>query len=139
MQDLLVFEKESDKPFFIQFVVAGPKVYAIIYVKDISVFDTDVRKLVNKLKDSVDDRAKTYAVEYHGGWEMYDDEIATFDKAGQLEEYIEQLKHTTPGFGKMMERMSIEDCLQVVRQYKYTFYEADTSSLFKSRTMKLVT
>lgn len=138
-QDLLTFEKSHTKPFFIQFVVSGPKIYGMVYVKDISVFDESVKQFINGLKDKSASKAKNKLVEFVGGDEVYDAEIAQFDKPGQLEAYLEEVKRSMPGLGKLMEDLSKEECLAVAREFKYTFYEVDTGKLFSSRTMRLVT
>ena len=137
MQDMLTFENELDKPFFVQFVVSGSKVYAVVYTRDVSLFNAEMKKLTNDLKDSVLMDAKAYMVKAYGE-ERYQDKISTFEDNEQFEQFLQQLKLNTPGLGKLMQKLSIEACMRVVRQFKYTFYAGDMKHMFKPTTLTLL-
>lgn len=78
----------------------------MVYLKDISVFDESVKQFINGLKDKSASKAKNKLVEFVGGDEVYDAEIAQFDKPGQLEAYLEEVKRSMPGLGTLMEDLS---------------------------------
>jgi hypothetical protein len=137
MQDLMTFEDAKTKPFFIQFVVSGSKVYAMVYVKGVSTFNTAMKTYANQLKDASYQVAKEKLIKQAGGPEAWVEETAKFDTEEAMQEWIAELKRRTSGFGKLMETLSIRDCIDVARRYNYAFYEADTSSLLNSRTMAL--
>ncbi len=136
MQDMLTFENELGKPFFIQFVVSGSRVYAVIYTRDVSRFDAEMKRLTNQLKDSVLERAKAYMVEAYGE-ERYLDKITSFENYEDAEAFLQELKLSTPGLGPLMQKLSIEACMRIVRDFKYSFYAGDMKSAFKSSTLVL--
>jgi hypothetical protein len=138
MQDMRVFESELTKPLFVQFVVSGSMVYAVVYIRGTSVFSGEMKQLTNQLKDSIVANAKDDMVEKYGRV-RYDETLSTFGSNEEFEQFLKELKLKTPKLGKLMQELSIQACLELVRKYQYAFYVGDMSKLMGSNTLRLQT
>lgn len=136
MQDLLTFEHELMKPFFMQFVVSGSKVYAVVYTRGLSIFGDEMKAMANQLKDSSVQEAKAYMLKKFGE-DRYMDKISSFGSNQEAEKFLLDLKLSTPGLGKMMEKLSIEACMRIALRFKYAFYTGDVESFYSSSTLSL--
>jgi hypothetical protein len=127
LQDMLTFEHEiqAKKPFFVQFVASGPKIYAVIYVKGLSTFSEDMKKFANELKDKAPEEAKAFMIKkYFGDQDKYYDKLASFAEEEDAEKFVKNLKKD-PAVLKILDKVSRESLLRVTRQFRYAFYEGD--------------
>ena len=123
MQDLLTFAKTSDRKSFIQFVVSGPKVYAMVYSKGHSRWDGTVAKYLNTRKDASEESTRDLLYQAAGGAEEYMKVMSSVESEKQAEEYLERLRKEVKNYGKHMEEVAFQECAAFAKQFKYVFIQ----------------
>ena len=137
MQDLLTFEQETDKTVFMEFVVSGQKLYAMVSRTGWSRFGDAVRGFANTKKDQISAEATDYAIKKNFRSDTeYQDKLSSFNDQIQVNRFFDDLKKRTPGFGKKMEELSISSCAEFARRFGYGFYSGKTDG-FGGRKLHL--
>lgn len=128
LQDMLTFEDQVHfkKPFFLQFVSSGPKIYAVNYIRGLSVFNEAMKKLTNELKDVAPGEAKAYMInKYFGSEDRYLDKLGEFATSQEAEEFLKKLK-MDPKVLAILDKVSRQSLMRVVRTFRYPFYEGSS-------------
>jgi hypothetical protein len=128
LQDMLTFEDQQrfGKPFFLQFVSSGPKIYAVNYIRGLSVFNAQMQRMCNELKDVAPGEAKDYMInKFFGSADAYYDKLGTFATTQEAEKFINQLK-MDKGVLKILDSLSRQALMRVVRTFRYPFYEGSS-------------
>jgi len=132
MQDLAKFADTRTKPYFFQFVVSGPRIYAMVQVNGVSVWDATVTPFLFNRHHEQEGQMLGAVVAAAGGEDAY---VARRDALGpnpeDYEPLITQLK-TQANIGKLMQTLSIENCTAFAQTYHYFFYVGEDTFLTKT-------
>jgi hypothetical protein len=125
MYDLLTFKDVADRKIFIQFVVSGPKLYAMVFRHGWSRVSDAVQKFAGDRynHDQAEGWAHVVRKNFRNENEYYD-KMPTSDEHSK-DVWKDQLKRQA-GFGKKMEELSIASCTEFARQFGYGFYIGKT-------------
>jgi hypothetical protein len=125
--DLKHFEDTKDRGFFIQFVASGSMVYAMVYVKGRSTWDDGVEKYLGEMLIEDQEAAKIPFYELVGGKNgLAEKLIEAADKGdgepAAAEAYLDTLKKQVPGYGAIMEKISVDNCKKFADKWGYGFF-----------------
>jgi hypothetical protein len=127
MQDLLNFGNVTDRKLFMQFVVSGQKLYAMLFRAGWSRFNADVQKFANFKKCEMDDESRNYLAQKNfRNRAEFDDKMGSFTDYNAAVRWLDEMKLGTVGLGKKMEELSISACHDFARQFGYGFYIGKT-------------
>lgn len=122
--DLKHFGNFKDRDSFIQFVAAGPMVYAMIYLRGESVWNDDVDTHLDRAKQEMEDANSAPLWEKAGGHEAFLDGrvwAQANDEEGGSEKYTEALRKQVPNYGKIVEQNSLDFCTKFAKGWGYQF------------------
>jgi len=133
MEDLKNFRKTVDKPFWIQFVVAGPWLYAMVQVPGVSKWDNSVTAFLDA-RTGIEFRQMTERLESWAGgrdkWQAKKDVLAEADgkaKAGvplQSGPFVIESKNKAR-MGTLMQELSVRHCAEFAREYNFFFFAGE--------------
>ena len=131
MDDLWNFRKTVTKPYWIQFVVSGTWLYALVQVNGVSKWDNTVQGFLAERGD-VEVGRMTEAIEKLVGgpakWKAMKEKVALLeDKVkyeGLLAEYKDKAK-----VGPLMQNLSVKHCAEFARAYNFCFYTGQGNTL----------
>jgi len=131
MQDLAKFADTRAKPYFFQFVVSGPQIYAMVQVNGVSVWDDTVRGFLGGRQGDEEGQMFDAVVNYVGGEKKW---LELTAKAGGdtdpdartklYEEYKPKAK-----IGPLMQNLSVKHCAEFARRYNFFFYTGQDGTL----------
>jgi hypothetical protein len=122
IQDLLLFEEFSKWPHAFEFVVSGPRLYVMVCIHGVSIWNADVKKYLGDRLGAVEYKAKQLLYSAAGGqaaWESGVDELPPENDA--MEKYRRSVMARMPDFGKRMEDISMSECLSFAKKFNYGF------------------
>jgi hypothetical protein len=124
-QDLRKFKDTQDRPYFIQLVVCGPVIYAMVQVKGVSVWDDSASGFLGKLQGVEEGAMLGAIVDALGSEEAYlaRREPVQGDAEG-LDRVMTELKDEA-NVGGLMQTMSIRSCTAFAKAYTYFFYAGE--------------
>jgi hypothetical protein len=132
MQDLAKFADTRTKPYFFQFVISGPRIYAMVQVNGVSVWDPTVAPFLSNRHHDQEGQMLGAVVAAAGGEAAY---VARRDALGpnpeDHEPLMTQLK-TQANIGKLMQPLSIQNCTAFAQTYHYFFYVGEDTFLTKT-------
>lgn len=127
VQDLLTFGDLTDRILFIQFVVSGPKLYAMIFRAGWSKFGDAVQKFAYDKNCEIDVESRNYLAQKNfRNRAEFDQKMASFTDYNAAVLWLDELKRRTVGLGKKMEEFSISACHDFARRFGYGFYIGQT-------------
>ncbi len=127
MEDLLTFKDEADRTMFIQFVVSGPKLYAMVFRHGWSRVGDPVQGFALDKRGEIMAEADKHLKKGIGDDEYFRKmgEFAATGNTTGANVWLNELKSRT-GFGKKMEELSISACKGFARRFGYGFYIGKT-------------
>lgn len=127
MMDLAKFADTRDRPYFFQFVASGPRTYAMVQVRGVSLWDDTVGPFLTKRNAEEEGEMLVAARKAAGGDSTFDMRKSTYvnndDEAG-YEAWLTQLK-TQANVGSLMQTLSMQNCAAFARQYHYFFFSGE--------------
>jgi hypothetical protein len=124
MSDLRNFADTASRPFWMQFVVSGPWIYAMVQVNGVSILDATADAFFID-RTNVEGNAITDAVlEAAGGAEKLNKRIADLgvDPSPEQGEALSDKFKTIAQVGAIMQRLSVKHCAEFARAYNFLFY-----------------
>lgn len=134
MQDLQKFADTQIKPYFFQFVVSGPRIYAMVQVNGVSVWDNTVRGSLATRHGEQENQMRAAIVAAAGGEDAYQervDALGPYPDPDAYDALMTQLK-TEAGIGKLMQTVSIQNCTDFAQTYHYFFYAGEETFLTRT-------
>jgi len=131
MQDLAKFADTRAKPHFFQFVVSGPRMYAMVQVNGVSVWDDTVTGFLGKRHGDEEAQMLAAIVDAAGGEDAYQarrDAFGDYPQASDIEALLTELK-TRANVGKLMQTLSMQNCAAFALTYHYFFYAGEGTFL----------
>lgn len=123
-EDLRHFGDFADRNSFVQFVAAGPMVYAMIYVYRESVWNEEVDAYLVDAATAMTDANSAPLWEKAGGRDAFLDGRVWAQKAdedGGSEKYTANLRKQVPDYGKIVEQNSLDFCVRFAKTWGYQF------------------
>lgn len=137
MEDLWNFRKTVNKPYWIQFVVAGTWLYAMVQINGVSKWDNSIPQFRSDRTD-VEVRQMTNMIEKRAGgtdkWDALKHEAAEADlRAGKGDElryeaFIAEWKNKAK-IGPLMQELSVRHCAEFAWEYNFLFYTGQGTTL----------
>ena len=134
MQDLAKFADTRAKPYFFQFVVSGPRIYAMVQVNGVSVWDATVSGFLGGRHGDQEGQMLGAVVTAAGGEAAYLARRAAFGPdpdPADIDELMTELK-VQANMGKLMQTLSMQNCAAFAQRYHFTFYAGENTFLTKT-------
>jgi len=131
MQDLANFADTRAKPYFFQFVVSGPQIYAMVQVNGVSKWDNTMQNFRNSRQQAEEDGMIDAVVHYAGEakWlEMTTKASQQTDPVAARVKLFEEYKAKAK-IGPLMQNLSVKHCAEFARQYNFFFYTGQDGTL----------
>ena len=131
MQDLAKFADTRARPFFFQFVVSGPQMYALVQVNGVSKWDGTVQKFLSSRHKAEEDRMFDAVVDYVGGeneWLELTAKAGGDTNPAARTKLYEEYKPKAE-IGPLMQNLSVTHCAEFARQYNFFFYTGQGAPL----------
>lgn len=124
MMDLANFAGTRTKPYFFQFVASGTRIYAMVQIGGMSVWDNTTGPYLTARNGDETREMQAMLSNAAGGESAYMMRERTYgnnqDTAGAAA-WLKQLK-TEANVGSLMQTLSMRNCAAFARQYHYFFY-----------------
>lgn len=124
MLDLLKFANTRTKPYFFQFVVAGPRMYAMVQVGTVSDWSDAVACSLTQLNADEEGQMRAAVVAAAGGEHAYDarvNALGTFPSEAAYGALMTELKGQAK-MGELMQTLSMKNCTTFAKTHHYVFY-----------------
>jgi hypothetical protein len=122
VEDLLTFEYWASRGQFFQFVVSGPRLYILIYIKGTSKWDDAVKSYLGKRLQISQAEAEELLFSAAGGREAWAAGALEIDaEPDAAEQYRRSVMAKKPDFGKCMEDIAMRECKLFAQKYNYAF------------------
>jgi len=131
-QDLRKFADTKTRPYFVQFVVCGPWIYAMAQVNGVSVWDDTASGFLGKLQGFEEGEMLGAIVDAVGGEDAYLARRAPV--AGDTDGLDRLLTHlkAEAHVGPLMQRLSVQSCTAFAQKYRFFFYSGEGDVLTKT-------
>jgi hypothetical protein len=134
MQDLAKFADTRAKPYFFQFVVSGPRIYAMVQVNGVSVWNAAVAGFLAGRQGDEERQMLGAVVAAAGGEDAYQARRDAFGPDPDPADYENLLAELKPlaNVGKLMQTLSIQNCTEFAQTYHYFFYAGEGTFLTRT-------
>ena len=131
MQDLAKFADTRAKPYFVQFVVSGPEIYAMVQVNGVSKWDGTMQNFLSSRHQAEEARMFDAVVNYVGGekkWLQMTAKVGGDTDPDARTKLYEEYKPKAK-IGPLMQNLSVKHCAEFARQYNFLFYTGQGATL----------
>jgi len=131
MDDLWNFRKTVNKPFWIQFVVSGPWLYALVQVDGVSKWDNTVQNFLADRGGAEVGRMTEAIEKLVGGrekWKAMKEKVALTEDKVKYEALLAEYKNKAK-VGPLMQELSVRHCAEFARAYNFFFYTGQGNTL----------
>lgn len=132
MSDLKHFADTQQLPFFMQFVVSGPFLHAMVQVQHVSTWDNDVVEAFCNERSNIERAAMFDAItDLVGGDQAW---LDLLEHSGANDDEVIGERLLTEykgkaGVGQLAQDLSIKHCFEFARQFNFFFYSGTGGTL----------
>jgi hypothetical protein len=134
MQDLAKFAATRTRPYFFQFVASGPRVYSMVQVNGVSIWDATVTPFLAGRQGNEEREMFEAVVNAAGGEDAYEARRAAFGPdpdPDDVDALMTELKAQAK-VGKLMQTLSIRNCTEFAQRYHFFFYAGEGTFLTRT-------
>jgi hypothetical protein len=137
MADLTNFNKTRGKPFWIQFVISGPLLYAMVQVNGVSKWDGTVRAFLSGRSQEEEDQMIAAVIKVAGGEPKWAKKLERFESDPAQREGLYDKYKAKARVGALMQHLSVKHCAEFAQEYDFCFYTGPGETLTRTLSAKL--